>query len=246
MKKFVTACVLTTITVLTAGCVQKYAVTGPGPTAKLRFTTNIDDLTLLDRYDIGVCPSAPQLQRVASTVDGNILVPGKVSSIQMIGTSGAAETKIRELLIEAGKPFVFKVTASRTATAYSAGYTCTISGGFSPRAGTEYEISFQSEQGGCRNRIFRLSRGRDGQTMRTAEPTQRYIRTHHDQDFCQWQAAQDAVPAEIREALDRSESSQSSTPGPAGAASDSKSATPESEEPGSEIRDALKPAPKSP
>lgn len=225
---------------LAIGCVQKYAVTGSGPTAKLRYSTNTGDLTLLDRYDIGACPSAPKPQRVASTLDGNILVPPEVSPIQMIGTSGAAETKIREMLIEAGKPFIFKVTASRTATAYSGGYTCTVSGGFSPRAGNEYEISFQQEQGGCRNLIYRLSRGNDGQAVRTPEPSQRYIRIHDDQDFCQWRTAEDAMPAEIREALERSEPSQSSTPATGGAASDGKSDAPTSEEPGSEIRDALK------
>jgi len=240
MKLCIAACVLVTNAVLVSGCVQKYAVTGSGPTAKLRFTTNTGDLTLLDRYDIGACPGTPQPQRVASTMDGNILVPGEVSPIHMIGTSGAAETKIRELLIEASKPFVFKITASRTPTAYSGGYTCTVSGGFTPRAGGEYEISFQSEQGGCRNHIFRLSRGGDGQAARTSEPTQRYIRTHDDQDFCQWWASQDAMPVEIMEALERPESSRSSTPAPADAASDGKSAAPATEEPGSEIRDALK------
>ena len=239
MKAIHLAAMLMTAALVT-GCVQKYAVTGSGPTSKLRYTTNTGDLTLLDRYDIGACPGTPQPQRVASTMDGNILVPGEVSPIHMIGTSGAAETKIRELLIEAGKPFVFKITASRTPTAYSGGYTCTVSGGFSPRAGGEYEMSFQLEQERCRNHIFRLSRGGDGQAARTPEPTQRYIRTHDDQDFCQWRASQDAMPAEIREALERPESSQSSTPAPAGAESDGKSAAPTTEEPGSEIRDSLK------
>lgn len=232
------------IAALATGCVQKYAVTGSGPTAKLRYTTATSDLTLLDRYDISECPGLPQPQRVATTADGNLLIPGEVSPIQMIGTSGAAETKIREMLIEAGKPFIFKVTASRTATAYSGGYSCTVSGGFVPRAGNEYEISFESSESGCRNQIFRLSLGKDGQVVRAPEPTQRYIRSRNPQEYCKWRDAENAVPAEIREALERPDSSQPTKTAPANGASGGNPAAPATDELGSEIRDALKPAPK--
>ena len=231
--------------VLTAGCVQKYAVTDSGSTAKLRYTTTTGDLTILDRYDIAGCPSTPLPQRVATTVDGNILIPGQISKIEMIGTSSAAETKIREMLIEAGRPFIFKITASRDATAYSGGYSCTVSGGFSPRPGNEYEISFESSESGCRNLIFRLSRGQDGQVVRTPEATQRYIRSRDPQDFCKWRDTEIAVPAEIREALERPDSGQSSSSPPVKNPPGSPSVTPAtSDELGSEIRDALKPAPK--
>jgi hypothetical protein len=231
---------------MAAGCVQKYAVTGSAPTAKLRYTTTTGDLTVLDRYDISGCPDLPLPQRVATTMDDNILIPGQISPIQMIGTSGAAETRIREMLIEAGKPFIFKVTASRTATAYTGGYSCTVSGGFSPRAGNEYEISFESDENGCRNRIFRLALPKDGQVVRTAEPSTRYIRSRNPQDFCKWQDSQASIPSEIREALERSDSGQSSPTAPALPPSDGKRPAPTEEDLGSEIRDALKPAPKSP
>jgi hypothetical protein len=231
---------------LVTGCVQKYAVAPTGPTAKLRYTTTTGDLTILDRYDISGCPSLPLPQRVATTVDGNILVPGQISQIQMIGTSSAAETQIREMLVEAEKPFIFKITASRDATAYSGGYSCTVSGGFSPRAGNEYEISFESDENGCRNRIFRLSLGRDGQVVRTSEPTARYIRSPDPQDFCKWQDSQNTMPAEIREALERPDASQPAKTPATNEASGAKPDAPASDELGSEIRDALKPAPKSP
>jgi hypothetical protein len=229
---------------LAAGCVQKYAVTESAPTAKLRYVTTTGDLTTLDRFDLAACPDLPAPQRVATTVDGNILIPGQVSPIQMVGTSGAAETRIREMLIEAGRPFIFKITASRDSTAYSRGYSCTVSGGFSPRAAVEYEISFESDENGCNNRIFRLSRGSNGQVVRTIEPTQRYIRSRNPQDFCKWRDTEVTVPSEIREALERPEASQSSPNPPPSAPAGDGSAAPMNDDFGSEIRDALKPAAK--
>ena len=169
---------------LAAGCAQKYVSPTSGPTAKMRFKTSTEDNTFLYRLDIGSCPAKPSKSLVASAGKATILDMGEVSPIQMVGTSGAKEPLIRERLIEAGQPFVFEVSSSRTAVVGSPGYWCKVSGGFFPQPSGEYEIRYTLEPKACRVRVYQLSLGPDGRAESKLDRTQRYVRAFSDEDYC--------------------------------------------------------------
>lgn len=174
------------IIVLLAGCAPKYVPPTGSPTAKLRFTTNTEDPTVLSRIDVAACPGKPPSSVLASAGKGSILDLGEVSPIQMIGTTGAKELLIRERLIEAGQPFVFAVSSSRAA-AGAPGYWCRVSGSFLPEPSEQYEIrySHSDSERVCRARVYQLYLGSDGKAQSRLDPTQRYARVSQDEDYCQ-------------------------------------------------------------
>jgi hypothetical protein len=233
------------MSVVVAACAQEYVLPSAGPAAKLRYATNTDDRTQLTRLDTSFCPGIPQPQLVATTV-GSILTQGAVPMIQMISSSEPVEGRVRELRVEADKPFVFKVEMGQDSNIYVGGYSCTVTGGFIPKSGLEYEMEFLRTERGCVNRIYRFSRTSDGSNRRTIDPTQSYFRVTEVRDYCRWQPPQEAtVPQDIIAALQAGEVSQdSSTPDTGGAPKPSAAET-ATAEPGSDLHAALQ-APQAP
>ena len=144
-----------------AGCAaQPYEEPQSGARARVRFSTDTTNPTLLQQYDDNACRTG---EREVTRMRGGVL-----------GASDAA----RELYVAAGKPFygLFigsdQRTASRDATM---GQTttlleqCGVPFAFTFEAGADYEVAFRRAH--CRVEISRIQRDAAGKTARVAQST---------------------------------------------------------------------------
>jgi hypothetical protein len=200
---------------LCAACAPTYVAPNLSESSKLRFRTDTGARTILSRVDVSACPSVPTKEVVAITAE-DLFNQGEISKVEMIGGSGASETKIRERLILADKPFVYEIRTPAVMTDGAWVYPCSLSGVFVPRRDVQYELEYAVGNKGCRSRLFRLSQGAAGEVVRGRELSHRQIKVFNDADYCQWRAGQTAqkVPEGLLPDVEGGDPSNPATPSP--------------------------------
>jgi hypothetical protein len=207
------------LTALFAGCTPAYVVPPEENSAKLRFKVDVASRTTLSHVLVSPCPDLPAKEVIAVTAD-DMFSQGETSPIRMIGGSEAAETRIRERLITAGRPFLYEIRTPAVMVDGRYVYECRLSAFFTPEVGAEYEMDYSIGIGSkrCSVQLFRLSRGSAGEVLRARERSHRQVIVANDAEYCSWQPRQTAADL-FESLLEDSRSADATTPLPPPAAS---------------------------
>ena len=185
-----TRLILAAVTVLVTSCATPYLPPQEGaPTAKLRFVVNTGDPTHLKRMDLSRCPLDNEWSVLANTHESWLFGDKtEVSSVKMIGTSPKPESRIRERVIDADKPFYFWISSFTTAVEGTPGYSCKVTGVFHPKRDGEYEMSWQvrRQRGDCIVEISQLTGNSSGELLRTPDRGGRSFPARSETDFCRF------------------------------------------------------------
>ncbi len=166
--------------VLLAACATPYVPQPGGPTAMVRFTSNVGDNFDFFTTDIAQCPSAPR-QGLGGI---GALSPGEVSTLKMFGTSPAREGRIIERVINADRPLPVLAYSWRDATPYSSGYKCTVGLTFTPKAGRQYEVNYTYNPPRCSVQVVELVSTGNTEFNRVPEPSVAAPQARQLRDFC--------------------------------------------------------------
>ena len=165
---------------LLSACAAPYAPQASGPTAMVRFTSNVGDSFNFSTTDTSQCQSPP-----TQSIGGiNGLSPGEVSTLKMFGTSPNREGRIIERVIDAGRPFPVLAYSGRGATAYVPGYSCSVGRTFTPKAGHQYEVNYSYNEPYCRVQIVELVSKGETEFERVPEPSMTPLQARQVGDFC--------------------------------------------------------------
>lgn len=175
---------------LLGGCVTRYAVDDTGPTAKVRFRSDVDVPAYFDHAELGACPSRVIARRVAF-LPAAALSGGERSTLTMLGGSDRPEKWVAERQITAGKPVLMHVGSERISTPGVPGYRCALGIAFVPQPDAQYEIEFRLAADRCTVNVNRLSLYAPTLTVaRTPEPTLRRLRAAGEIALCDPPAAE--------------------------------------------------------
>ena len=188
----------TLIISILSGCAvprAPYFVPQDSPTAMVRYVTNTGDNTWIDNIDLASCPDKAIFRSVTKGTSEDWIFGDEleVSKLNMYGTSQKPETRIREFLVAADQSFYFRVQARRVATEGTSGYSCAVSGVFTPSPNKQYEFIWNIDRRAnqCTVRLFDLSLDDQGQIRRQSNGTLRSFniatnKGYKAEDFCRY------------------------------------------------------------
>lgn len=165
---------------LLAACATPYVPQTGGPTAMVRFTSNVGDSFDFFTTDIARCPAVPR-----ESLGGiGALNPGEISTLKMFGSSPAREGRIIERVINADRPLPVLAHSWRDAAPFAPGYRCTVGLTFTPKAGRQYEVNYTYNPPRCSVQVVELVGKSNTEFDRVPEPSVTAAQARQLRDFC--------------------------------------------------------------